>query len=192
MLPIHKTLCALSGIIVFATSAISEQITVRDCSNLVRASSNMPEGSSAAIHIIHNSGEKVNLKDSKGAIADVINPSESKNNQSLFTNIKAGDWTACGSDIDSVKFAFNNSQNSSGGVTLLAAGTGVLAGASVIAFGNQGGSSGNTIAESLENGADSENVAATSSNPSATAATSSDAATRCLNDSNVADMSQSD
>lgn len=182
----------LSLIFINAQSAFSEQIIIRDCTTFIRATSIIPEDSTASIVFTHKPGAALSIKESKTNNSAPIQASKNNETESVFTNIKSGDWTACGGDFDKVDLSINDKGNSNG-VSLLAAGTGVLAGASVIAFGSQGRSENGSIADSLSEGTDPENVAAASSAQATNSASaSSEAASRCLNDSNIADMSQSD
>lgn len=178
--------------LLFAQNAFCEQIVIRDCSNFIRASSIVPEDSLTTVIFTHKPGAVLSIQDAKSINSPGLLATKNNETESLFSNITTGDWIACGGEFEKVDF-INNSKSNSSGFSLLAAGTGILGGASVIAFGNQGGSDSENLVDSLDQGAATENTTAANSSPNTnSASSSSEAATRCLNDSNIADMSQSE
>ena len=165
----------------------AEQMIVRDCNSNIRASANLEVDSKASIRVSHQKGESLTLTTAHSNESQPYSPSETKEDLSVFKDISSGDWKVCGGHITEV-LLFPNSIERTSNSGLLATGTGILAGSSVIAFAGLGGSNGNSNSEIIETGGASEIVV---TNPKTADASSAEAATRCLNDAEVPEMSQS-
>jgi len=168
-------------------SSHAEQLIVRDCNSNIRASANLQDDSKASIRISHQKGESISLMAAISNENKSFSPSETKDDLSIFKDISSGDWKVCGGHINEVQL-FPSSIEKTSNSGLLATGTGILAGSSVIAFAGLGGSNSDSNSEIIETGGASE-VAV--NNPKTADASSAEAATRCLNDAEVPEMSQS-